>query len=438
MNACGDVRVAAVVRQEFYYALRILEELVPAPAAVYEMPVLDLGRFDEDTRRVIMHLDEIAVERVAQSILTNVVPTDGTDIPASAGGRILPLEMQVIGEALNRHFLLNNSIRVTVPLFQRIGGTRNALVRDYFEYYVERSPDRDLAPAVLFALAVAPPPQVLRTDDVCRLTYAFPAAVDGLLQFFERDCGLLRKRGGGYQWVHESLAAMYIDATPTDMPPALPEAIRYHAQHSATGFEYDATHIQPLVQISTAVFTVMIATIAVFFVHALWTSSALEADSYLLAAPAHAAFAVFVYRFVISFVVRLHRTAAIVSWLLLASFGAISIGITIAWPETWIASMGLTGGVIGLTLLSLSRRRRRPLAGKHVGTAGWTFAFLGVTMILAGSAYAALVQANLFGVILPWAGALASLAFVAIAATSTHRYATAGAGATWLSYVERP
>jgi hypothetical protein len=119
--------------------------------------------------------------------------------------------------------------------------------------------------------------------------------------------------------------------------------------------------------------------------------------------------------------------------------GAASLVVTMKWPETWIGSMGLTGAAIGLTLLfATAWPRRAPLIRRPVRAEGWKFIIVGFLMIVAGIGYAALARDGAYPVPLTYAGAGLTIALAVLAASATHRHATAAAGAVWLSYVERP
>jgi uncharacterized protein with HEPN domain len=429
------VHIAAIVRQEFFYQLRILGEHVPAPGDVYEMPEIDFDAQSGDAVVVARRLKQIAGAAVARSVTAGTLAHEARGQSDQLHGRILPLEMQVAGEALERLFRKSHEYEVDERQYRRIGGTRDSLIREYFDYYIGQSSDRELAPSVLYALTVAPPPHHLTIEEIARAAYALPERVEAVLRDFTA-AGLLRTTESGYQWTHESLAAMYADTAPSDLLAAAREAVRYHVQHRTTGFDARTSHAPALIALSHAVVALMVSSILGWGL--LNAERAFVPGTYLFAIPAHVGWAFFVYRFALAFVVRLRR-GAVVAWLFVALMGAASLVVTMKWPETWIGSMGLTGAAIGLTLLfATAWPRRAPLIRRPVRAEGWKFIIVGFLMIVAGIGYAALARDGAYPVPLTYAGAGLTIALAVLAASATHRHATAAAGAVWLSYVERP
>ncbi len=97
------IRILLVVRQDFYYRLRFLGELLPSPRAAFEVGRLRLRDDSEGLGKIHTKLDNITTENCKLAILRDLTrtATDGDDLPRIHSGQsslsLLPIELQMIG-----------------------------------------------------------------------------------------------------------------------------------------------------------------------------------------------------------------------------------------------------------------------------------------------------------------------------------------------------
>jgi len=419
-----NVRVVAIVRREFFYDIRELGPFVPSPYFLFEVPGMEPDGDGEARSAAKNALSKVATDDVVSTVFKQLAAR-------------LPIEIQMCGELLEREWRKNHRERIDAEAYARLGGTRRALLAKYFEYYVHASPAPQLTPAVLYALAVAGSPRSLSVADIARVTYSTPKRVEAIVKYLMRHSLVVTSDQNHFHLAHDAIAELYRDVAARDVSMEQRDAITFAVEHPQSVVRPASS---PPVRRSdvgaTAIFLLMVLAIGLRI-----GKSVIDPDgivSYAMVAPAHVAWAFFMYRLTRNVFVRLPGWQVSL-WLIFAVLGAASLALTMWKPELWILSMGLTGSAVGIAFFFVSLEPRlAEIAIKSLRAVAANFVLVGATMILGGFAfYAVVLQCANVQRYVPTATFAASLGFVLLSVSSSSKYVGEGAAKAWLGLIDR-
>jgi energy-coupling factor transporter ATP-binding protein EcfA2 len=208
------------IRKEWYYDLRFLESLVPAPAGTIDIEGTPVQDHQDVTRRAILGklTEVVGNEDQAEAILQRL----------GLSGRLLPVETQIVGAVLERDREEGRAINVEF-LDQELGGVGGA-IDHYFRTVLDGAPDRRICLKVLCALSVRT--RFRRQQDLAEILGRLfeneqqaRAAVDYL-----EDQHLIVKRGvGKYELAHDYLAE-YFNLKSGELDPIDRDNILFHIE----------------------------------------------------------------------------------------------------------------------------------------------------------------------------------------------------------------
>jgi hypothetical protein len=433
----SSVRVAVIVRQEFLYEIRHLGSIVPSPHRLYEITGLDSRASTEDIRAALAALGTVAELEVVAALLSELTIDPARDSVAPPSGQILPVDLQLTGEVLEREWRKDNRTRVDRLHFVRLGGTRLSIMRQYFDTYIKASPYPFVTSTVLFALAVSPPPKALSIDHLAHATYSGAKSVGKVVTFLVEHRLVQSIDDNHFQLAHDALATLYREIASASLSVGVREAVSYGVDHAEVGVVRSSASARGHIRAATVVFVVMIGTIFVRFVLALFARGSSSPVSYLIVAPSHLAWAFFMYRLARNVFVRMPGLYAGL-WVAFAIMGSISLAIAMVWPSLWVLAMGTTGLAVSGAFGIVARRALTQLGREEYCKVALNFLGVAATMIIGGYAFAAMMNGCM--VTSSWLSIVSlaiSLGFVFLSFTSTAKYAAERPALIWLSLMDR-
>lgn len=193
--------VVIVTRSDYYYSLRFLDELLPAPNLALEIPRLMIDRDSELTRTLKNNLANLATPDCVETILGDFSLSLGNDHREG----LLALDLQMAGTILELEY--ERQRKVTLDFYLSEVRERSKLVNRYFAIYISSSPKPHVAEVVLFSLSVGSQLRtVLAFDQICAITYFQREDVRLILNDF-LELGLIKHHHAtdSYEWVHDLL-----------------------------------------------------------------------------------------------------------------------------------------------------------------------------------------------------------------------------------------
>ncbi|MEW5894935.1 MAG: hypothetical protein AB1650_04145 [Candidatus Omnitrophota bacterium] len=140
-----NIRIVIAIRKEWYYDMRFLEHLVPAPHKVTHLRGIDLKFLDSGTaiNEAAAKLQNIVNnDNVRKKIISEIIRSDGT---------VLPAELQVIGLVLQNTKADLGSIDEKIYDCHIIN--KSNLIKRYFASFIDNSTNPQIARKILFALS---------------------------------------------------------------------------------------------------------------------------------------------------------------------------------------------------------------------------------------------------------------------------------------------
>ena len=203
-----NVRIVIVVRKEWYYDLRFLDQFIPSP---YESLHLSGIKMDEDlNKKLLLNTMHTALKnpKLADAVLQSLINND----------EILPVEAQAVG------LMMENKVRDSGTLsiedyFEKLGG-KDGVIRSYFQTYLDASPDRNISLQVLFALSIETQLRIqLSCDEIADIVHKSRDDVQDCLNFFKEQELVRVSHTGLYILVHDFLAAKLHELSGTELEP---------------------------------------------------------------------------------------------------------------------------------------------------------------------------------------------------------------------------
>ena len=366
-----NYRLLISIRNEWYYDLEWLGDLIPAPVNCISIAGPRVDEEEDVTRSAIAaRLGKVLNdEDVVESVLTA--------LGRGNSGRLLLLETQIVGAVLERDKLLGRKIG-TSYIAATLGGIEGAIDK-YFEGILQGARDRRVALKVLCALSVRT--YFRRQEDVTDLLdrlFEDPEDIREALRYLTEQRLVITRPTARYELAHDYLAEYFHQKSGSELDPTDRDNILYH-------FEGDSSEVNTFVSLKAeadeprrGVFAlaiiiplVILMTVRLIdfglgwltprnhiFQQLLWDNRFFDA-AYLPIYIAHLAWAIYVallYRRLFSrltedIVNRLFSQIVVINM-------AACVVVAMFLPYLWLASIGWGGIVVGLKLLSISRARQ--------------------------------------------------------------------------------
>ena len=200
------VRHLLIVRKEFYYDLRLLGGICPAPTDAFHLAGL--------------RLDDVTTKRMLE---TKIGRSAGNDAIATVvleslvkGGEVLPVEAQVVGLMLENKAKLQPAMNEAY--YRRDLGGKEGLIRSYFEAYLNAAPNRHVAEKVLFALSIERSMKRQLTNlQIADIIHDSDLSVQRCLDFLETEGLVCEASESSYELSHDYLAERFHDLSGSEI-----------------------------------------------------------------------------------------------------------------------------------------------------------------------------------------------------------------------------
>lgn len=205
----SNIRHLIVVRKEWYYDLRFLEEYIPPPYESYHLSGIKVDT--NTTEQLILGSKMHSVTKnaeTAKAVLKSLIEND----------EILPVQAQIVG------LMLENKAKeigiIDNECYYKEFGGKDGLIQNYFQSYMDASPNRQISLQVLCAMSVE---TRLRSQislpHIADIIHKNEGEVRRCLSFFV-DHGLVREtKMGGYELAHDYLAEKFHELSGTELDP---------------------------------------------------------------------------------------------------------------------------------------------------------------------------------------------------------------------------
>ena len=407
------VRCLMVVRQDFYYRLRFLGDLLPAPHCVREIPGFGITAGSPAYQEIVSRLLRIADEDLSRQLLNDLTREGQALLSGNRAGtvervpQIMPVQIQVAGLMLE-----TQGPRSTKRTLREYKGV-DALFRSYWESLIKASPiDSELTMAIFYALSTRDlMKRPLSVAELSAVTFLSEFKVRRVLDTFSSDeIGLIKKlhvsdRGEYvFEWTHDILAATFreysgllMDAALRDNIAYLVERVQNRDREDWLSVVYNPLDIGGRLKFARVLlFSLGITMLLGIFLNEYltrWTQATFSIDTsneppYILPAMALLPWAVHVYRYTVRYFMRIRKEFCRFPWWGVATFGLV-INIIVAFlPSLWIVALGLCGILLGvrhwLTSFQIGRKSKE---GNGVAHEGMIFAGASTVYLIVGIAY---------------------------------------------------
>ncbi|MGD1046593.1 MAG: hypothetical protein ABR936_14900 [Bacteroidota bacterium] len=202
-------RTLIVVRKEWYYDLRFLNEFVPPPTQSFALAGLRV----EDTEGGIPTL----LHRLAQATKNENTPHAVLDSLA-LNGEISPVEAQIVGCMLeNKTAKLGE---ITSESYGKQLGSKEVLIQDFFDITLRSSPNREITLQILFALSIETRyRRQLTLSQIVGIIHKPRNEVIDCLHFLEEQRLVHQRDAEHYQLTHDYLAERFHDLSGSELDP---------------------------------------------------------------------------------------------------------------------------------------------------------------------------------------------------------------------------
>jgi hypothetical protein len=383
----GRIQFVIAVRREWFYDLHWLADFLPSIGDCVNITAPSASPDDRTREKIV---DDVAVALALDE------RDDADDIveELSRDGRLLPLEVQIVGATLERAQKTPRTIDGAY-LRHDLGGVDGA-IRAYFNGIIDGAPDPRVALKILCALSVRTRFRGQeRLTSIVEALFEDESAVQDSLTYLtgedgrETDRLVVEVRGAEYELAHDYLADVFHQQSGSGLDPTDRDNILFHIEglHEARADRSGTTTTQGLVpaaaergRIAKArgwaliVLAVLVVAMTIrlgyFGLHHWWYPSSrgpgprpLIGDNFLDTTyfpvyVVHLTWAIYIVMFY-NRIFRFLRESPRERWLsrltVLSVLPAGLVGMFL--PSTWMLSIALCGAVIALRILLVSRSR---------------------------------------------------------------------------------
>ncbi|MFT4263469.1 MAG: hypothetical protein QM572_08820 [Nocardioides sp.] len=216
-----ETRVLISIRSEWYYALRFLGDVLPSIQDVDDIRGPELTDTDDRMLRAITSgLRTVTKDaRTLEVVLKDI----GGD------GRLLPLEVQLIGASLERS--REQGEVVDVDYYRGTLGGAGGCIDKYFDGILAAAPDRRIAAKILCTLSVRTRfRSQIELSTILRRLYEPREEVEDSLTYLVSQ-NLVAKRGvASYELSHDFLAAYFNARSGSELLPYERDNLLFHSE----------------------------------------------------------------------------------------------------------------------------------------------------------------------------------------------------------------
>jgi hypothetical protein len=379
-RALGDAQRAAnytlvlSLRDEWYYHLRFLEDLVPSPLAACGIQGPQVTDDSDEMRQEIFGSFKRVVKGnsppVAEDILRRLGPT----------GPLSPLQAQIVGAVVERH---RRDHPVDTPYFDDVLGGVDGAVDAYFKGILEGTEHRAICHKILCALSVKTRfREQAELHTILETLFEERAAVEEAVDYLVDQGLLIEHEEATYELAHDYLAEFFTGKSAAELHPVERDNIRVHVESGSRpnanvllGDELGKAPRRQLGRPIAAVLSLlMVVRLLSFGID--WTplgrsvarpvEGQMLDTSYILVMVPHMAWIWYIAVFYDRVFVRLNESPlarAYSVFVLLDLFACIAVGMVI--PSAWLLAIAAGGITFGLKLLLLARRRDMSRAARE-------------------------------------------------------------------------
>ena len=431
-----------VTRREYYFDLRFLGGVIPAPARAFELRGLD------------GHGLSLSKELVAGKLLAVTRDQETTKVVLDelmVYNELLPVEVQIVGTVLEAIARRTGSIRV--GRYRGELGGKTGLIRQFFLSHVTASPDEHASLTTLLALSVETRRRVsLSPEEIAAMTHRDVSDVLSALSFFVKHELVIERGAGHYEWSHDYLAESFRELSGSQIDPVERDNILYawdcrkESVHDFSGKERSRSRAGSLMLAGLAALLVVRLLGPAYGVAWSWfnalagssPSRTLVDTAFLPAFLSHLAWSTYVGLLFDRLLVRLREgvVGRVMSYATLAVCVACVV-LAVMAPRYWLISIAGGGIMVGLKFVQLSLAQRKQRMVHNVfRQVGLTTLVNCIIVLVLGVAYRALVL-RLAGPIGMSVGYLLMMVMVYFAAAVGPRHASESSAARLQGLYER-
>jgi energy-coupling factor transporter ATP-binding protein EcfA2 len=212
--------VVLSIRKEWYYDLRFLDQLVPAPVGSTSIEGAPVQNHGDATRRAILDklTDVVGDDVLAEQVLEKL----------GIAGRLMPVETQSVGAVLERERESGQTISRDF-LDQELGGIGGA-IDHYFRTILEGASNRRICLKVLCALSVRT--RFRQQQDLAEILgrlFENDDQVRTAVEYLEHHHLLVKRGVGKYELAHDYLAE-YFNLKSGELDPIDRDNILFHIE----------------------------------------------------------------------------------------------------------------------------------------------------------------------------------------------------------------
>lgn len=224
-----NIKFLIIVRKEWYYDLRFLDNFVPPP-----IKSIHLNGFT-NKRNESGHL--ILKSKFEEAAQVNNVDFIWEDL--EEGGEILPIQAQIIGLMIENESKKIGAI--TKGYYTNELGSKENLIRRYLKSYIDSSPDKDISMKVLFALSIEK--RMRKQMSIPLLSVIIHKKISDIntcISYFVEE-GLIRKTDSGQiELYHDYLAEKFHELSGSELDPVERDNILYFYDYRRRNKKYES------------------------------------------------------------------------------------------------------------------------------------------------------------------------------------------------------
>lgn len=222
-----NIRFLIVVRKEWYYDLRFLNNFIPPPIKSIHLNGFDKEK-NESGRLILKSKFEKATNNGDIEFIINDLQEEG---------EILPIQAQIVGLMLE-----NESKKVGIidkNYYIKELGSKDSLIHRYLKLYIESSPDKDISMKVLFALSIEKKlRKQISITVLSEIIHKKTSEVNDCIRFFINE-GLIRHTdSGSYELYHDYLAEKFHELSGSELDPVERDNILFFYDNHKKNKEY--------------------------------------------------------------------------------------------------------------------------------------------------------------------------------------------------------
>jgi hypothetical protein len=384
-------RLVVAVRAEWYYELRWLDDLIPAPINCVNIAGPSVDPTDPTHQVIYQRFGSLA----------DVATTNAVMAAIGHDGRLLPLEVQIVGAELERTLAKGQEV-TSHYLEHSLGGAEGAIAR-YFDAIVAGAPNPRVALKILCALSARTRfRRQEQLSNILDVIFEDKRKVDSAIPYLQQQRLIVQSGPARFELTHDYLADFFHHKSGSELDPTERDNILFHIDRSITRptavvsraerehaarWGFAALICVPLIALMSA---------RLLYFGLSWNVAGggppphpmirgwLIDQTYLPVYLAHLAFVIYVALLYHRFLRHLRESWSGRLWSRITVINmAACVVVAMFLPYAWLTSIAWGGCVVGMKLLSMAQGDRlQGTAKNHVRVWGVaTLANMGVVAI---------------------------------------------------------